>query len=175
LALVRKDREENITRKLAGPDGRRPEASNERRAPGCMRVEQVSENLAMRIDATQMPQARKRPVTRLLPLAAIVLAATASFPARAAELHPLQGVSLQLGELHGIAYYTVEDAGYSVVATLAGQDGTPVRFESTLLPGQKVVVSIPGHRGSQGQTVEFARQGHRMLVATTSLGDRLGR
>jgi hypothetical protein len=69
----------------------------------------------------------------------------------------------------------VEDAGYSVVATLAGQDGTPVRFESTLLPGQKVVVSIPGHRGSQGQTVEFARQDHRMLVETTPSGDRLGR
>ena len=87
----------------------------------------------------------------------------------------MQGMGLQLGELHGIAYYTVEDAGYSVVATPAGQDGTPVRFESTLLPGQKVVVSIPGHRGSQGQAVELARQGHRMLVATTPPGDRLGR
>ena len=87
----------------------------------------------------------------------------------------MQGMSLQLGELQGIAYYTVEDAGYSVVATLAGQDGTPVRFESILLPGQKVVVSIPGHRGSQGQTVEFARQGHRLLMETTPPGDRLGR
>ena len=129
----------------------------------------------MPIDATRTPQARKRPVTKLAPFAAIVLAATASLPARAAELRPMQGMSLQLGELHGIAYYTMEDAGYSVVATLAGQDGRPVRFESTLLPGQKVVVSIPGHRGSQGQTVEFARQGHRMLVATTPPGDRLGR
>ena len=119
--------------------------------------------------------ARKRPVTRLLPLAAFVLAVTASLPARAAELRPLQGMSLQLGELHGIAYYTVEDAGYGVVATLAGQDSTPVRFVSMLLPGQKVVVSIPAHRGSQGQTVEFARQGHRMLVDTTPPGDRLGR
>lgn len=117
----------------------------------------------MPIDATRTPLARKRPVTKLAPLAAIVIAATASLPARAAELRPMQGMSLQLGELHGIAYYTVEEAGYSVVATLAGQEGAPVRFESTLLPGQKVVVSIPGHRGSQGQTVEFARQGHRML------------
>ena len=129
----------------------------------------------MPIDATRTPQARKRPVTKLAPFAAIVLAATASLPARAAELRPLQGMSLQLGELHGIAYYTMEDAGYSVVATLAGQDGRPVRFESILLPGQKVVVSIPGHRGSQGQAVELARQGHRMLVATTPPGDRLGR
>jgi hypothetical protein len=134
-----------------------------------------NEDLAMPIDATRTPQARKRPVTKLAPFAAIVLAATASLPARAAELRPMQGMSLQLGELHGIAYYTMEDAGYSVVATLAGQDGRPVRFESTLLPGQKVVVSIPGHRGSQGQAVELARQGHRMLVATTPPGDRLGR
>jgi hypothetical protein len=129
----------------------------------------------MPINATRTLQGRKRPVTKLAPLAAIVLAATASLPARAAELRPMQGMSLQLGELHGIAYYTVEEAGYSVVATLAGQEGAPVRFESTLLPGQKVVVSIPGHRGSQGQTVEFARKDHRMLVETTPPGDRLGR
>jgi hypothetical protein len=134
-----------------------------------------NEDLAMPIDATRTPQARKRPDTKLAPLTAIVLAATAFLPARAADLSPMQGMSLQLGELHGITYYTVEDAGYSVVATFAGQDGTPVRFESTLLPGQKVVVSIPGHRGSQGQTVEFARQGHRMLVDTTPPSDRLGR
>jgi hypothetical protein len=140
-----------------------------------VRVQPMSENLAMPIDATRRARARKRPVTKLAPLAAIVLAAAASLPARAAELRPMQGVSLQLGELHGIAYYTVEEAGYSVVATLAGQEGAPVRFESTLLPGQKVVVSIPGHRGSQGQMVEFARQGHRMLVDTTPPGDRLGR
>jgi hypothetical protein len=131
-----------------------------------------NEDLAMPIDAARTPQARKRPVTKLAPLAAIVLAAIASLPARAADLSSMQGMSLQLGELHGIAYYTVEDAGYSVVATLAGQEGAPVRFESTLLPGQKVVVSIPGHRGSQGQTEEFARQSHRMLVETTPPGDR---
>jgi hypothetical protein len=129
----------------------------------------------MPIDATRTLQGRKQPVTKLAPLAAIVLAATASLPARAAELRPMQGMSLQLGELHGIAYYTMEDAGYSVVETLAGQDGTPVRFESTLLPGQKVVVSIPEHRGGQDQTVEFAREGHRMLVETTPPGDRLCR
>jgi len=129
----------------------------------------------MPIDATRTLQARKRPATKLAPLAAIFLAATAFLPARAAELPPMQGMSLQLGELHGVAYYTVEETGYSVVATLAGREGTPVRFESTLLPGQKVVVSIPGHRGSQGQTVEFARQGHRMLVETTPPGDQLGR
>jgi hypothetical protein len=129
----------------------------------------------MSIDATRTAQARKRTVTKLAPVATIVLAVTASLPAEAAELRPLQGMSLQLGELHGIAYYTVEDAGYSLVTTLADQDGTPVRFANTLLPGQKIVVSIPGHDGSQGQTVEFTRQGQRMLVETTSPSDQLGR
>src|SRR5258707_4331351 len=41
-----------------------------------------NEDLAMPIDATRTPQARKRPVTKLAPFAAIVLAATASWPAR---------------------------------------------------------------------------------------------
>jgi len=142
-----------------------------------MRAPQVSEDPAMPIAATRTPQARSRPVIRLAPLAAIVLAgivlaATASLPGRAAELRPMQGMSLRLGELHGTASYTVEDAGYSLVATLAGQDGTPVRFESTLLPGQKLVVSMPGLRGSQGRTVAFARRGCRLLVETTPRGDR---
>jgi hypothetical protein len=138
------------------------------------RVQQVSEDLVMSIDDTRTPQARQRTVSKLAPVATIVLA-TASLPADAAELRPLQGMSLQLGELHGIAYYTVEDAGYSLVATLADQDGAPVRFASTLLPGQKIVVSIPGHDGSQGQKVEFTRRGQRMLVETTSPSDRSGR
>jgi hypothetical protein len=125
-----------------------------------------------------MPPERPRPASGLLPSWRLLQPSSLRPPLpcrRAAELRPLQGMSLQLGELHGIAYYTMEDAGYSVVATLAGQDGRPVRFECTLLPGQKVVVSIPGYRGSQGQAVELARQGHRMLVATTPPGDRLGR
>jgi hypothetical protein len=44
------------------------------------RVQQVSEDLAMPIDATRTLKARKRPVTTLLTLAAIVIAATASLP-----------------------------------------------------------------------------------------------
>jgi hypothetical protein len=81
-----------------------------------------------------------------------------AFTACAEELRPIQAKSLQLGEMDGVAYYTVHDHGYRVV--LASQGGTPVRFESTLLPGQKVVVSIPGSAGAktQTQTVEFLRQ-----------------
>ena len=49
-----------------------------------VRVQPMSETLAMPIDATRRARARKRPVTKLAPLAAIVLAATASPAARAA-------------------------------------------------------------------------------------------
>ncbi len=126
----------------------------------------------MSVDVTRKPQARKGSMTKLATrdpatLAAVVLVATAvAFTARAEELRPIQARSLQLGEMDGVAYYTVQDRGYRVVATLASQGGTPVRFESTLLPGQKVVVSIPGSAGAktQTQTVEFLRQGDRLLV-----------
>jgi hypothetical protein len=42
----------------------------------------------------------------------------------------------------------------------------PVRFESTLFPGQKIVVSIPGRAEAKAQTTEFLRQGDRFLVET---------
>jgi hypothetical protein len=78
--------------------------------------------------------------------------------------HPIQAKSLQLGELDGVAYYTVQDRSYRVVATLASQGGKPVRFESTLMPAQKFVVSTPGKPGAKTHTVEFLRQGDRLLV-----------
>src|SRR3982074_2882185 len=56
--------------------------------------------------------------------------------------------------------------GYRVVATLAGQGGTPIRFESTLLPEQKVVVSIPGWAGAKDWTIEFLRRDDRLVVET---------
>ena len=39
--------------------------------------------------------------------------------ARADGLRPIQGESVHLGEISGIAYYTVERDGFHVVATLA--------------------------------------------------------
>lgn len=80
-------------------------------------------------------------MTRRMILAATFLVAVAvSWPARAEELRQIQAKSLQLGDVNGVAYYTVQDQGYRLVVTLAGQGSTPVRFESTLLPGQKVAV-----------------------------------
>jgi hypothetical protein len=43
-----------------------------------------------------------------------------------------------------------------------------VRFESTLMPGQKVVVSTPGKPVTKTQTVEFLRRGDHILVEAAS-------
>jgi hypothetical protein len=135
----------------------------------CRRIYTYVKNgiVTMAVDVTRKPQARKGSMTKLATtnpatLAAIVVVATAvAFTARAEVLRPIRAKSLHLGEMDGVAYYTVQDHGYRVVATLASQGGTPVRCESTLLPGQKVVMSIPGSAGAktQTQTVEFLRQG----------------
>ena len=64
--------------------------------------------------------------------------------ARADGLRPMEGKSIDLGEISGIAYYTVERDGFHVVATLAqGEAGTPIRVVSVLAPGQRVVLSTP--------------------------------
>jgi hypothetical protein len=48
--------------------------------------------------------------------------------ARVEGLRPMEGKSIDLGEISGIAYYTVERDGFHVVATLAqGEAGTPIR------------------------------------------------
>ena len=59
----------------------------------------------------------------------------------AETLKPIQGRSIDLGMLAGIAYYTVEHEGYRLVATL-GSD-TPVRFVATLAPGQSGARFLP--------------------------------
>src|SRR4029453_5865116 len=47
---------------------------------------------------------------------------------RADDLRPMEGKSIDLGGISGIAYYTVERDGFQVVATLAqGETGTPIR------------------------------------------------
>ena len=55
--------------------------------------------------------------------------------AAAAELAPGNGRTLHLGGFDGTVYYTVEQDGYHVVATLAsGAEATPIRFIATLGP-----------------------------------------
>ena len=124
----------------------------------------------MPVDVTRTLRFCKDFITKPAVLAAVVLVATvASWAARAKELGPLEAQSLQLGEMNGVAYYTVQGPSYRVVATLASESGTPVRFESSLLPGQKLVVSMPDSARAKAQTIEFFRQGNRLLVEANTM------
>ena len=85
--------------------------------------------------------------------------------AAASDLAPGDGHSIYLGRLSGVVYYTVEQDGYRVVATLAeGDEGLPVRFVATLGEGQALAISIPGRLGERTRTVEFARTDGKLLV-----------
>ena len=59
--------------------------------------------------------------------AAFALAAIG--PAHAEGLKPLQGQVIDLGDVSGVAYYTVERDGFRVVATLAKKDADAVPVE----------------------------------------------
>ena len=85
--------------------------------------------------------------------------------AHADGVRPIEAKSIDLGEISGIAYYTVERDGFHVVTTLAqGEAGTPIRVVSVLAPGQSVVLSTPN--GSS--ELEISRKGDSILVRGTS-------
>jgi hypothetical protein len=94
-----------------------------------------------------------------------------SSDAMAAELQPIQSQSIDLGDVAGDAYYTVEQDGFHVVATFANRDGgsTPVRFEAVLSPGQAVTFSTPRAAGEQPVSFSIKRQDERVIVAKTAL------
>jgi len=81
--------------------------------------------------------------------------------AHADGLRPIEAKSIDLGEVSGVAYYTVERDGFHVVTTLAqGMAGAPIRVVSVLAPGQSVVFSTPHQAGA----LEIARNGDSVLV-----------
>jgi hypothetical protein len=85
--------------------------------------------------------------------------------AHAGELQPIRAHSIHLGEVSGVAYYTVERDGFHVVATLGeGEAGTPVRFQAVLVPGQSVVLSTPRAVGVAPVVVKIDRQGDEVFV-----------
>ncbi|WP_119305113.1 hypothetical protein [Dongia deserti] len=94
-----------------------------------------------------------------------ILAATLTFTplgaAHADGLQPMQAQSIDLGEVSGVVYYTVERDGFHVVTTLVdGEAGIPVRAVSVLAPGQSVVLST----GVTAGAVEISRQADALLV-----------
>jgi hypothetical protein len=85
--------------------------------------------------------------------------------AHADGLRPIDARSIDLGEVSGVAYYTVERDGFHVVTTLAqGTTGTPIRVVSVLAPGQSVAFSTPHLAG----VLEISRNGDSVLFRKTT-------
>lgn len=88
--------------------------------------------------------------------------------AQATGLRPIEGWSVNLGDVSGVTYYTVEPDGFRVVTTLAqGEAGTPIRFVSVLTPGQRVVLSTP----HQAAALEISRSGDSLLVRNANASE----
>jgi len=94
-------------------------------------------------------------------LVAAALALASLEAAHADGLRPIDAMSIDLGEVSGVAYYTVERDGFHVVTTLAqGTAGMPIRVMSVLAPGQSVAFTTPHQAGA----LEISRNGDSVLV-----------
>jgi hypothetical protein len=83
---------------------------------------------------------------------------------------PIQDKTVHMGAVNGDFYYTVERAGFHVVATFAEPGGRPpVRFEAILAPGQSVTISTPREVGQAADAVEISRQQDRLYVQKAGL------
>ena len=109
-----------------------------------------------------------RIATGLLALIGLVGAAQARqlAPMQVHQLAPMQAESFELGRTTGVAYYTVGNDGFRVVAALAtGEGGATVRFIATLTPGQSVVVSAPQALHGTANQLEIKRDGDIVTVS----------
>jgi hypothetical protein len=99
-------------------------------------------------------------------LVAAAFALASAEAAHADGLRPIDAKSIDLGEVSGVAYYTVERDGFHVVTTLAqGIAETPIRVVSVLAPGQSVAFSTP-----QAGALEISRNGDSVLVRNAKSG-----
>jgi hypothetical protein len=71
---------------------------------------------------------------------------------------------IDLGTVNGVAYYTEEAGRFRVVATIAQEDGQPVRFETVLAPGQSIVLSTAKEGDTGPTSVEISREANDLLV-----------
>jgi hypothetical protein len=84
---------------------------------------------------------------------------------RADSVQPMHAQTIDLGEVTGVAYYTVERDGFHVVTTFVqGETGTPVRVVNVLAPGQSVVLSTAREVGAVPVEVEISRHGDTLLI-----------
>jgi hypothetical protein len=98
-------------------------------------------------------------------LASVTMAAALVVPASAETIKPLDGGSVSLGELSGVAYYTAEPKGYRVVVTLARTETSrAMRVEAVLANGQSVILSTPQELGGTADAIEISRTGDTVAV-----------
>ncbi len=91
--------------------------------------------------------------------AAVAVASIGSANAGGPRAH-----KIDLGNVNGVAYYTEEAGRFHVVATLAQQEGQPIRVETVLAPGQSFVLST-AHGGDAAPTsVELSREANDLTV-----------
>ncbi|NDW07216.1 hypothetical protein [Jiella pacifica] len=102
--------------------------------------------------------------TKFITATAFIIAA-ATTGAAAGDLKPTAGHAIHLGNVQGAAYYTVEDDGLRLVATVAGGEaGDSVRFVSTLSDGQTMVIEVPRTADHNAEALTFKRVGDHVVV-----------
>jgi hypothetical protein len=135
------------------------------RTPPTLRPDKCQAAFITRRGGPESTGAKEQIVSKTVALSTAVAGLLVADAAQAAELDALVAKSIKLGDLVGIAYYTVEQTGYQVVATVSsGAKAPPVRFISTLLAGQKAVLSVPRDPGESALTLEVERSGDRVFV-----------
>ena len=106
-----------------------------------------------------------------LPLAVAggLVAVAVIAPVRAADkvaaLRPAAAQTINIGYVSGVAYYTPQEDGYHVVATLSVAGGAPIRVAATLQPEQAVSFSVPGAAETAPSVVQIARRGDALTVS----------
>ncbi len=110
-------------------------------------------------------------MNRSIWLAALCFATT---PAYAGDLVEIEAASIDLSGFRGVVYYSSESDGYRVVTTISnGEAELPVRFEATLLDGQKVTISVPGKVGEPPHAVEVRRLQSKVVLAPPAAADAI--
>jgi hypothetical protein len=90
--------------------------------------------------------------------------------AAAGELRPGSGHSIRLERFTGSVYYLADPDGHRVVATLAsGAEDQPIRFVSTLEPGQRMLISVPRALGKPSLGFDIQRDGDTIRLTEPSL------
>jgi hypothetical protein len=109
-------------------------------------------------------------MARLSTALALLYALSLTGAAAAASLLPQSGYSVHLGGIDGTVYYTAETEGFRVVATMAPNDASPMRFISTLTRGQRLIISIPQAVDRPPVEFEIRRDGDMIVVGEPDPG-----